>query len=434
MAKTSHISGFYGFRIVFAVFTDNKSEDYMNDTVAIIGGGPAGMIAAAMAAKRGKTAVIIEKNSTLGKKLLITGKGRCNITNDCDISEFIPNVPVNGNFLYSAFYSFTNRDLISLLNSAGLETKVERGGRVFPVSDRASDVLKALMRILKHYNVKLVCGNVKSIEIHGDKNMVITDDNRGISCNSVIIATGGVSYPATGSTGDGYKFAKKLGHTVVPAKASLVPLEISSPYIRLLMGLSLRNISVSVKRNGKEIYSDFGEMLFTHYGASGPVILSASSHMRDFDKYKYSITIDLKPALDEKTLDKRILRDFEKEKNKDFINSLGDLLPRKMIPVTVDISGINPHKKVNEISREERKQLIRAIKNMELDIKGLRPVKDAIITSGGVSVKEINPKTMESKIKSGIYFAGEVIDTDAYTGGFNLQIAFSTGYLAGMNA
>lgn len=406
----------------------------MSDTVVIIGGGPAGMMAAASAASRGKKTIIVEKNSTLGKKLLITGKGRCNITNDCDISEFINNVPVNGSFLYSAFYSFTNRDLISMLNDAGLKTKVERGGRVFPVSDKAGDVLKTLMRILKENGVKLLKGEVKDIRCSGDEKIVVLDGNKVIKCNSVIIATGGLSYPLTGSTGDGYRFARKLGHKIETPKGSLVPLEIKSPYIKELMGLSLKNTSIKVMKNGKEHYSDFGEMLFTHYGMSGPVILSASSHMRDFEKNSYKIIIDLKPALDEKTLDKRILRDFEKEKNKDFINSLDDLLPKKMIPVIVKISGIPPRKKVNEISKEERKRLLCAIKGMEFDISGLRPVKEAIITSGGVNVKEINPGTMESKICKGIFFAGEVIDTDAYTGGFNLQIAFSTGYLAGQNA
>ena len=406
----------------------------MSDTVAIIGGGPAGMMAAAMAAKRGKTAVIIEKNATLGKKLLITGKGRCNITNNCDISEFISNVPVNGNFLYSAFYTFTNRDLLSLLNNAGLETKVERGERVFPVSDKAADVLLTLKKILKHYGVKLVSGEVSKIEADENGKRVILKDKRALKCSSVIIATGGISYSQTGSTGDGYKFAKKFGHSIITPKPSLVPLVLNSPYVKRLMGLSLKNISLKVTRDNKEIYNDFGEMLFTHYGASGPVILSASSHMRDYDKYKYKIFIDLKPALDYETLDKRILRDFEKEKNKNFINSLDALLPKKMIPVIVDITKIPPNKKVNEISREERKKLVETLKCLEFDVLGTGSLNTAIITSGGVNVKEINPKTMESKLEKGIFFAGEVIDVDAYTGGFNLQIAFSTGYLAGMNA
>lgn len=409
-------------------------EDKMSETVAIIGGGPAGMMAAAMVAKRGKNAIIIEKNETLGKKLLITGKGRCNITNNCDISEFIANVPVNGNFLYSAFYSFTNQDLITLLNRAGLETKVERGERVFPVSDKAQDVLITLKKILKHYGARVLHGNVISVSpTEGGKKVVIVD-NRPFKCDSVIIATGGMSYKQTGSTGDGYLFAERLGHTVVPPKPSLVPLIINSPYMTSLMGLSLKNISIRVTKNGKDIYIDFGEMLFTHFGMSGPVILSASSHMRDYEKNKYKIFIDLKPALDYETLDKRILRDFEKNKNRDFINSLDELLPKKLIPVFVEMCKIYPHKKVNEISKAERKTIVDTLKSMEFDVKGASTMNSAIITSGGVNVKEINPKTMESKIQKGIFFAGEVIDVDAYTGGFNLQIAFSTGYLAGKHA
>ncbi len=406
----------------------------MSDTVVIIGAGPAGMMAAAIAASNGKTAVLIEKNDSLGKKLLITGKGRCNITNDCDISEFIENVPVNGNFLYSAFYTFTNRDLISMLSKAGLETKVERGGRVFPVSDKAHDVLTALRRILKHYGVKVIQGEVCRVSSFDEYKEVMVKDKGVIRCSSVIIATGGLSYPQTGSTGDGYKFAKSLGHTVTELKPSLVPVVVKSPYIPMLMGLSLRNIAIHVFKNDKEIYADFGEMLFTHYGISGPVILSASSHMRDLSRNKYTISIDLKPALNEETLDKRILRDFEKEKNKIFANSLNELLPKKMIPVAIKMSGINPNKKVNEVTKTERKALVGILKDMRFDISEFASIKNAVITSGGVCVKEINPKTMESKICSGVFFAGEVIDVDAYTGGFNLQIAFSTGYLAGKNA
>lgn len=406
----------------------------MSDTVAIIGGGPAGMMAAAMAAKRGRNAVIIEKNQSLGRKLLITGKGRCNITNDCDISEFITNVPVNGRFLYSAFYSFTNRDLLSMLSMAGLETKVERGGRVFPVSDRAADVLAALRKILAYYKAKVVYGEVESVRTDGNDKIVAIKGKGNLRCSSVIIATGGMSYPKTGSTGDGYRFAKALGHTIIKPKPSLVPLVLKSDCLGMLMGLSLKNVSLCVYEDDVCIYRDFGEMLFTHYGASGPIILSASSHMRKLGSAHYRICIDLKPALDEKTLDKRILRDFDKEKNKIYANSLSELLPKKMIPVIVKLSGIAPEKKVNEITRGERAKLVSCLKSLEFDVSALRPISDAIITSGGVSVSEINPKTMESKITNGIYFAGEVIDTDAYTGGFNLQIAFSTGYLAGNNA
>lgn len=406
----------------------------MPDIVAVIGGGPAGMMAAYTAASLGKKVVLFEKNTSLGKKLLITGKGRCNITNSCDISEFIRNVPVNGNFLYSAFYGFTNRDLLALLEDTGLETKVERGGRVFPASDRAADVLLALKKLLKSVGVKVINARVVSVRNLADEKHIILEENRMLRCNSVIIATGGVSYPRTGSTGDGYGFAKSLGHSVTELKASLVPLTINSKYIPKLMGLSLKNAAIKVFMDGSEIYSDFGEMLFTHYGASGPVILSASSHMRDFDSHTYEISIDLKPALDFETLDKRILRDFEKFKNKNFDNSLGDLLPKKLIPVVVEMSGIESDRKVNEITREERRRLVQLLKEMKFKIAGLRPIDGAIITSGGINVKEINPKTMESKLTPGVFFAGEVIDVDAYTGGFNLQIAFSTGYLAGMNA
>ncbi len=402
--------------------------------IAVIGGGPAGMMAAATAASMGKDVILLEKNETLGKKLLITGKGTCNITNNCDINEFFENIPVNGRFLYSALYGFTNTDLIDMLSKFGLETKVERGERVFPVSDKAMDVLKTLMRMLKEYKVRVVKADVKSIRKTDEGMEVIVDGNKYLKCSSVIVATGGLSYPRTGSTGDGYKFAKALGHSVTQLKGSLVPLVIKSPHIPALMGLSLRNVEVKVYMDGKEIYTDFGEMLFTHYGVSGPVILSASSHMRDFDKHKYEITLDLKPALDKDTLDKRILRDFEKFKNKNFDNSLGELLPKKLIDVFIKMTGINPDKKVNEITREERKLMVDLLKEMRFEINSLRPVEDAIITSGGINVKEINPKTMESKICSGLYFAGEVIDVDAYTGGFNLQIAFSTGYLAGSNA
>lgn len=388
------------------------------------------MMAAAVAAARGKKVILTEKNNILGKKLLITGKGRCNITNDADIEDFFKNVPHNANFLYSAFYTFTNKDLVRILNKLGLETKVERGGRVFPVSDRSKDVLNALKKLLNKNGVAIYSGEVCDILIGGDKKKVIFSDKKSLECDKIIIATGGVSYPSTGSTGDGYKFAKKVGHTVIPPKPSLVPLE-TNENVYPMMGLSLKNVVMSVFDGKKEIFSEMGEMLFTHYGVSGPLVLSASSHMK-YEKIKnYSIYIDLKPALDEKTLDKRILRDFDEFKNKDFINSLSALLPQKIIAPIVDLSGIAPHKKVNEITKEERKKLLSAIKKFPLTVKNFRPVSEAIVTSGGVSVKEINPSTMESKLESGIFFAGEVIDVDAYTGGYNLQIAFSTGYLAG---
>lgn len=401
--------------------------------VAVIGGGPAGMMAAATSALSGKSTVIFEKNNFLGRKLMITGKGRCNVTNSAEISDFIKNVPVNGNFLYSAFYSFTNDDLIELLKKCGVETKTERGGRVFPVSDKAKDVVDGLTEYVKKAGVKIVKAEVAKITVNDDgTKTVVLSDRRAVKYDSVIIATGGVSYPLTGSTGDGYRFARSLGHSITELKPSLVPLVVKEDYIGKLQGLSLKNIAVELKTNGKKVYDDFGEMLFTHYGLSGPVILSASSHMRK--NVPYTLSVDLKPALDRSALDKRILRDFEQLKNKAFSNSLDALLPKKLIPVIVELSGIDPQKKVNEITKEERLRLGGLIKELNFEIRGFRPIKEAIITSGGINVKEINPGTMESKIVDGLFFAGEVIDTDAYTGGFNLQIAFSTGFLAGKNA
>lgn len=400
--------------------------------VCVIGGGPAGMMTAAVAAARGKKVVLAEKNNMLGKKLLITGKGRCNITNNADIEEFFKNVPRNSNFLYSAFYSFTNADLIRLLNKLGLETKVERGGRIFPVSDKSKDVLNALKKLLAKNGVVLYNSEVADILSEDGKKRVIFADKKSLLCDKVVIATGGVSYPSTGSTGDGYKFAQKFGHTVIPPKPSLVPLE-TKENVYPMMGLSLKNVVLSVYDGKKEIFSEMGEMLFTHYGISGPLVLSASSHIKPDRVSECKVFIDLKPALDEKTLDKRILRDFDEFKNKDFVNSLSKLLPQKMIAPVAEKSGIFEHKKVNEITKNERKNLVSAIKRFPLNIKDFRPVSEAIVTSGGVCVKEINPSTMESKLESGLFFAGEVIDVDAYTGGYNLQIAFSTGYLAGKN-
>ena len=406
----------------------------MIKTVAVIGGGPAGIMAASASARRGNNTILIEKNNTLGKKLLITGKGRCNITNNIPIDDFFKNVPTNSSFLYSSFYSFTNEQLINLFSKLGVDTKVERGERIFPKSDKAKDVLDGLKRMLVNYKVKVYNGKVVDISLSDNKKVVHFSDKKTLLCDSVIIATGGVSYPLTGSTGDGYKFAKKFGHTITDIKPSLVPLELNEKYVKQLMGLSLRNVSINLFADNKKIYDDFGEMLFTHYGVSGPIVLSASSHIKDMEKHKHSLSIDLKPALDFKTLDKRVLRDFEQFKNKDFINALDALLPKKLIPVIVALSEIPEHTKVNEITKEQRHKLVELIKDFRFTIKGFRPVSEAIITSGGVCVKEINPSTMESKIVNGIYFAGEVIDVDAYTGGFNLQIAFSTGYLAGMNA
>jgi predicted Rossmann fold flavoprotein len=403
--------------------------------VIVIGGGPAGMMAAAAAGSRGHRVTLLEKNEKLGKKLYLTGKGRCNITNNADIEEFIKNVPTNPKFLYTAFYTFTNQDLLMLLDQLGLETKVERGNRVFPVSDKSSDVIKALEKHLNNNNVKRLTG--EAVRLITEENRVTGVELKNgdiLPCDKIILATGGLSYPSTGSTGDGYRFARDLGHTIVPPKPSLVPLESAEDWPAQAQGLSLKNISIKVlNKEGRKIFEDFGEMVFTHYGASGPVILSASSYMRDMEPGKYRIIIDLKPALSEEQLDARIQRDFQKYSRKFFQNSLNDLLPKKLIPVIIRLSDIAPEKPVHQITREERLRLVSLIKGLEFTVKSFRPISEAIITSGGVSVKEINPSTMESKLVQGLYFAGEIIDVDAYTGGFNLQIAFSTGFLAGMS-
>ena len=403
----------------------------MEYQVAVVGGGAAGLLASHIASKSGKKVCLIEKNSCLGKKILITGKGRCNVTNSAPTEDFIANTAVNSSFLYSAFYSFTNTDLMEMLENAGLKLKTERGGRVFPQSDKAADVRNTLQKLTQESGTHIIFDEVKSITKQNE-NFIIKLGKQSVVSQSVIIATGGVSYPLTGSTGDGYKFAKNFGHTVVEPKASLVPLITKEKYVADIMGLSLKNIAVKLKKGNKEIYSDFGEMLFTHFGLSGPVILSSSSHIRE--KGEYKLSIDLKPALDFKTLDNRILRDFEIQKNKDFINSLDSLLPKKLIPVIVKLSGIDERQKVNSITREQRHNLVNLLKNFEFTIIGKRPVSEAIITSGGINVKEIDSSTMESKLVPGLFFAGEVIDVDAYTGGFNLQIAFSTAYLAGINS
>ena len=403
--------------------------------VAVIGGGPAGIMAAATAASMGADALIIEKNSYLGKKMGITGKGRCNITNASDIRDFIQNIPVNGKFMHSAFYAFSNEDMIELLNRYNVETKVDRGNRVFPVTDKAKTVVDALKKYAKDSGARAICDTVTDIK-KTDDGFLLKLENRGkLKADKIIIATGGASYPVTGSTGDGYRFARELGHTVVTPTPSLVPLTTKGDIARKMMGLSLKNIAITIKdAQGKKSYSDFGEMLFTHFGVSGPVILSASSHLRDFQNKKYTLSIDFKPALDEEALDKRLLRDFSGELNRDFVNSLDELLPKKAIPVIIELSGIAERKKVRDITRVERLGLVSLIKNFTLEITGTRPIAEAIITSGGVSVKEINPKTMESKIVPSLYFAGEILDVDAYTGGYNLQIAYSTGYLAGESA
>ena len=411
--------------------------------VIIIGGGPAGMMAAITAKKNhpNDDVIILEKNSSLGKKLLITGKGRCNITSSLYISEFIKNIPGNGMFLYSAFQKFTNQDIIDFLNRNGIQTKIERGNRVFPVSDKSRDVLYAFEKELKKLNIKIQF-NSKVVEIIKEGRFIIKTNSNIFYADKLIIATGGKSYSTTGSTGDGYKFAQKFGHTIKNIKASLVPLEVKEINdCKNLQGLSLKNVYIKIKDENKNkiIYEDFGEMLFTHFGVSGPIILSSSAHLiryknlEELLKYdKIKLYIDLKPALTEQQLDLRIIRDFEELKNKEFKNSLFKLLPKKMIEYIVTKTEICPDKKVNEITKEERKKLVKLLKNLEFTIKNTRPVEEAIITAGGINVKEINPSTMESKLVKNLYFAGEVIDVDAYTGGFNLQIAYSTGFVAGL--
>jgi predicted Rossmann fold flavoprotein len=410
----------------------------MQYDVVVIGGGPAGILAAGAAGARGRKTLLIEKNEKIGKKLFITGKGRCNVTNAADMDEFMSNIPKNAKFLYSAFRALSNNDLIDMLHDMGLKTKVERGGRVFPESDKSSDVLKALQKYLDKNNVDVMLHtSVREIKAADDKiNRVLLEDGREISCESVIVCTGGLSYPQTGSTGDGLAFAKAVGHTVTDLFPSLIPLVVKEDYIKDLQGLSLKNVAIKVLIDQKTIYNDFGEMLFTHYGLSGPIILSASFYISDHLRKKKDIklAIDLKPALSEEDLDKRVLKDFNEKLNKQFKNSLDALLPQKLIPVIIKLSKIDENKEVNQISKEERKQLVSLLKHLEFTITGTRPIAEAIVTSGGVSIKEINPKTMESKLISGLYFAGEVMDLDAFTGGYNLQIAFSTGYAAGSDA
>ena len=413
--------------------------------VVVIGGGPAGMMAAITSAKNGNDVTLLEKNKSLGKKLLITGKGRCNITSSLPMDEFIKNTPGNGMFLYSAYNNFTNQDIIKFLNEQGLKVKEERGNRIFPVTDKSKDVLDCFEKKLKSLNVKIMY-NTQVTDVLINENNEVTGvklkNQKIINAKKIILATGGKSYPLTGSTGDGYEILKKLGHTITPIKPSLVPLETYEEDLHYsLQGLSLRNVKIKFidTRKNKEIYEDFGEMLFTHFGVSGPTILSGSAHLVRYKKIddllqekNIKLIIDLKPALTEEKLNERILRDFEEEKNKSFKNSLDKLLPQKLIPVIVEYSNINPEKQVNSITKQERIKLVKTLKGFEVKIKKFRKIDDAIITSGGVSIKEVNPKTMESKKIKGLYLAGEILDVDSYTGGFNLQIAYSTGYVAGM--
>lgn len=402
-----------------------------NKRIAIVGGGAAGLFAAASVPDNTSEIIVFEKNKYSGKKLLITGKGRCNVTNASEQSDFFKNVSVNPRFLFSSFNSFSNDDTINFFEAIGVPLKTERGNRVFPVSDKALDIRNALLNKAESNGVKFIYKEIKKIEKTSNGFNVFTHVNEYFF-DKVIIATGGISYPLTGSTGDGYKFAQSFGHSIVSPKPSLVPLVCKEKWCAALMGLSLKNVKLKIinSKNSTVKYEDFGEMLFTHYGISGPIVLSATSYVRNFDGSDMSAVIDLKPALTAEQLSKRIISDFNDNKNKDFQNSLSQLLPAKLIPVIVSLSGIPAHKKVNEITKAERLRLVDLIKNLTLHISGTRPISEAIITSGGVSVTEINPKTMESKLIEGLYFAGEVIDVDAYTGGFNLQIAFSTAYSA----
>lgn len=400
----------------------------------VIGAGPAGLMAAGVAAGHGLDVTVLERNERPARKLMITGKGRCNITNNCELEDMIAATPVNGRFLYSAFSDFMPSDTIGFFESRGVRLKTERGNRVFPVSDKAVDVVDALHSFAVESGARIIQGRAKDLIVERTTvKGVTTEAGEKILADFVLIATGGLSYPVTGSTGDGYRLAKKAGHTISELKPSLVPLDAHEGFCTALMGLALRNVAIKVMdtENNKEVYSDFGELLFTHFGVSGPVILSASSHMRDMRRGKYVIFIDLKPALSIEQLDARILREFSEHANKNFINTLNSLLPKKLVPVITKLSGIEPGLRTNQVTKQQREQLLDLLKSFKITVTDFRPIAEAIITSGGVKTDEIDPKTMQSKLVGGLYFAGEVIDVDAYTGGFNLQIAFSTGRLAG---
>lgn len=410
--------------------TDNAFADAI-----VVGGGAAGMMAAITAAERGRSVLVIEKNSQLGRKLRITGKGRCNVTNNCDPRTVIESTPGNGRFLYGAVNAFPPEETMRFFELLGVPLKTERGNRVFPVSDNAHDIADALQRRLKALHVLVVQGCVRSVLTENGAVTGVGTDAKTYCAPAVLLACGGVSYPGTGSNGDGARLAASLGHTVVPLRPSLVALESVDPDCPAMQGLSLRNCGVTVRDNKKKktLYTDFGELLFTHFGLSGPTVLSASAHMRDMAPGRYTVILDLKPALTPEQLDQRLLRDLEKNKNRNFSNALNELLPQKMIPVVVRRSGIPPEEKCNGITRTQRAGLLDVLKHFSVEISGFAPLSGAIVTAGGVSVKEIDPKTMRSKLVQGLYFAGEVIDVDAYTGGFNLQIAFSTGRAAGLN-
>jgi len=405
----------------------------MSKEVVVIGGGAAGMMAAISAAEREASVTLLEPNERLGKKLNITGKGRCNLTNNTDLEGLLLNIPRNGKFLYSAFSRFNAQDAMAFFENLGVPLKTERGNRVFPASDRAFDVSAALERQLKQLKVRVVRDRARAVEFKDGAVLGAAGERGRYPAGAVILATGGVSYPATGSTGEGHRMAAEAGHTVTPLRGSLVPLR-DFGLGRNLQGLSLRNVGLTVFENSKKIFTDFGELVFTHFGLSGPLILSASAHMRRFGERAYHLEIDLKPALDERTLDRRLLGDFEKYSNHDFCNALDELLPKKLIPEIVQASGISPRQKVHGITKEQRRGLLRVLKSFPVVIAGPCPVTDAIVTSGGVKVGEVNPTSMESRIVKGLYFAGEILDVDAYTGGFNLQIAWSTGRAAGISA
>ena len=400
--------------------------------IIVVGGGPSGMISAVIAAKEGKNVTLIEKNEKLGKKLFITGKGRCNVTNSTDIEGLINNIPTNSSFLYSAFNNFSSQDLMNLIEGMGVKLKIERGNRVFPESDKSSDIIKAFEKLLKKYDVTILLNSkVEDINIADGIIKSVICNGRELFCDSVIIATGGKSYPLTGSTGDGYKFAKKAGHSIQTLRPSLIPLITEESFVKELQGLSLKNVSIMVKHKNKIIYEDFGEMIFTHFGVSGPMILSSSKFIVDKLPGDIKLIINLKPGLTPLQLDKRIQSDFDNFSRKQFKNSLDNLFPQKLIPVIIKLSNINENKEVHQITKEERARLLKLIREFTVTIKDTRPIDEAIITSGGVCVKEIDPSSLESKLVQGLFFAGEVIDIDGLTGGFNLQIAFSTGYLAG---
>lgn len=406
--------------------------------VVVIGGGAAGLMAAVIAGREGAKVTLLEKMNYVGKKMGITGKGRCNITNACDMSDFIKNTPGNGKFLYGAYERFTNEDLLQLLHDAGLETKVERGGRVFPASDSALDVRNTFMKVIKHYGVDVHLEEpVKKLLVDDGVVTGVVTDKETYHADAVVIATGGKSYPATGSTGDGYMLAAQVGHTITDIRPSLVPIVTEESWVKDLMGLSLRNVELSVVAKNKVQAKMFGEMMFTHFGITGPIVLSLSHTVGKLMRKKnigtIGLDINLKPALSPETLDKRLQKDFDLYSKKQLINGMKDLLPSRLIPLIIELAGIDPQKPINQISKEERQQIGYMLQHMPLTVKGLRPVEEAIVTAGGISLKEFNPKTMESKLVKGLYGAGEVLDIDAFTGGYNLQAAFSTGYVAAMH-